>query len=209
MDTGAEATDWETLPTSTRPSPDKHYPNPHWTRGKGCLRALEPGGDQISICRQTVPRHWYTAHPVGEAAAITVETVRGGHLDYKVFYSGSHASNGIGDQLRMRVAPVAGGPAGETCVTAYTASEIGASGVPSWTELSEQCFDRPLPLQGLAALYGDVVFVGTRTTAAPGYLGVGKLTLPDVQSGYLLQDFSYSAPQSHFSLSSLARLFRF
>ena len=181
----AAESDWETLPSTTRPSPSPDYPNPRWTRGKACLRA-EGGGDFVAVCRQTAEGRWNRRKPRGEDAVVTVETRRGGKDGAKRFLSAAHsAEGGIGDQVRLRVQD---GPGGGACATAYSAAEIGADGRPKWTALSTECFTRPLGRQGLSAQWGDVLFVGTRVNGAA--VAARSLSAPPGGSGYALSDLS-------------------
>lgn len=158
--------EWETIPSTTRESPDSAYPNSRIPQGKGCLRAATEGAgvddsqlQSINICRETAQGKWNVSKPLGEDAIITVETNHWGKKQNKVFYSSANGSNGIGDLIRMFVTTDA---QGSTCVVAYSASEVAANGVPAWKALTTECYDRPLHYQGLAAERGDVLFSGTR-----------------------------------------------
>ncbi|MGZ3699335.1 MAG: hypothetical protein ACXWP5_14460, partial [Bdellovibrionota bacterium] len=203
------ATDWETIPATTRPSPDNTYANSHWTRGKGCLRAEanDGSGDYFSVCRQTIDGHWYDPDHLGEMARITVESSRDGRRSYRDFYSGDNHSNGIGDQIRMQVSRSPGST--QTCATPYTASELAAPSTPAWSNLGAMCFRRGLPIQGVTAQYGDVLFVGTKKSGISGYLPVSALKAPDAfATGYLLQDQSYFPVAARQMVRSLLTLFR-
>jgi hypothetical protein len=149
---------WQALPSSTRPSPDARFPNSSWTRGKGCLRAASDS-ESFSICRQTLDGQWYSSKPLGEDIAITIEIRREGVSSVQQFYSDANTSQSAGDLIR-----VAGyqDEQGKTCVTGYTSSEIASNGQPIWRELATQCFGEELRYQGLAAQWGDVLFVGTQ-----------------------------------------------
>jgi hypothetical protein len=155
--------EWETLPATTRPSPNAALPNPRPPRGKGCLRA-ENLDESFAICRQTVGGSWLVPKPRGENAAITVEVRKRGNESVQTFYTRNHVAGRAGDHLRLSLAP---GSAGETCATAYSASDVLPSGVPRWNRLVTECFGGELPFQGLSAEAGDVLFVRTRHDGAP------------------------------------------
>jgi hypothetical protein len=175
--------DWETLPSTTRPSPNSAYPNPYWTRGKACLRA-ESATESFAICRQTFDGKWYISKPVGEDAVISIETRSRVRSQYKAVYSADNSSRGAGDQIRM-VVDSRGGP---SCVLAYTASEIGFDGKPLWKPVASKCFQGALLRQGPSAQWGDVLFVGTKRNGAP--VAAAELSPIGHDTGYRLTDLS-------------------
>ncbi|MBI3555077.1 MAG: hypothetical protein HY074_02285 [Deltaproteobacteria bacterium] len=174
--------DWETLPSTTRPSPDGNLPNAAWVRGKGCLR-LANATNSFNVCRQTFDGKWNISKPVGEDAIVTVESVVNGRVQKtRRFVSGSNKSNGVGDQLRMSVTR----RAGLTCVAAFSASQLDLAGRPDWQWLTARCFNGQLDREGLSAQWGDVLFVATKRNGAP--VLAGQLSAPASQTGYVLQD---------------------
>jgi hypothetical protein len=180
---------WETLPSTTRPSPNRSYPNPRSPRGKACLRA-EGSGSSIALCRRTDDK---------EFAVISVETERGGRISTRTFRAGARSSNGIGDQLRLEVEPREGG---RSCAEAYSASEIGADGSPSWKRLAGECFEARLERQGVSAKDGDVLFVRTRLNGAA--VSGAALQAPQPGSGYALADLTVpSAPLAGSPMAGL------
>jgi hypothetical protein len=197
-----ETWNWETLPATTRPSPEAKLPNPRWTRGKGCLRAAsdppdvgDNETDSFSICRQTVEGRWNVSKPLGEDIAITVEIRRSGRSSFKQFFSDANTSRGAGDMIRL-----AGyeDNQGNTCVTGYSSSELNSAGLPLWRPLATQCFATTLPYQGVTAQWGDVLFVGTRHDSAyvAGRSLAGAYSLDaqtsalSTRTGYLVEDLS-------------------
>ncbi len=179
-------TEWETVPSSTRPSPDAKLPNASWTRGKGCLRVAN-ATHSFSVCRQTVDGKWFRAKPAGEDAVVTVETVVGGFVQKtKRFVSSSRRSNGVGDQLRLGTSH----RAGQTCVAAYSASQLDEAGLPDWHWLAARCFTGNLDSEGLSAQWGDVVFFATKRNGVP--VRAAELTEPTATTptGYVVHDLT-------------------
>ncbi len=156
---------WETLPSTTRPSPSALHRNPHAARGRGCLRvatsaaAFDDATDSVTLCRQTVGGSWFETKPVAEDAAITIETVRGGIHTLQMVYSSAAGSRGPGDYLRLGVDSAKE----SSCVVASSAGGADDKG-PLWVELTRACFPHRFEYQGLVADSGEVLFVGTRRT---------------------------------------------
>ncbi len=144
-------TDWETLPSTTRSSPDSNYPNSRAVYGKGCLRAEGDSQNSISICRKV--DHW-------QNAIITVETSRSGVKNVLSFVTNDRTCGVVGDYIKMSVKNNANGK--ESSVMVYSSSQMMNSKTPQWNLLATEYFETPLTRQGIFAGEGDVLFVGTK-----------------------------------------------
>lgn len=145
------ATDWQTLPAGTRPSPDATYPNPSKSYGVGCLQAGGGPVNYISICRQ-VNKMQNAAITVTISNPDTVSVAR--H-----FHSNLRTCGQVGDAIRLQIVPDS---TGSGCTAyAYSSSQMLSSKQPLWNLLYTHHFDTPLNKQGLIAAGGDVVFTGT------------------------------------------------
>jgi len=197
---------WETIPSTTRPSPNGEYANPRHTRATGCLRAAtgysaqNGNGDSVSVCRHTFDGNWWTSNPVGEDAIITIELVRNGQRTTQTWDSANRTAGGPGDYVRMYVN---NNPSGQSCASLYTASVMGGA-EPSWVPLAMHCFSQPLVMQGLSATSGDVLFSGTKRLHSNGMRPVAatELTTPvrlmtgggSTAPGYTLLELSWPGP---------------
>lgn len=143
--------DWETLPTSTRISPDTDYKNPKTGYGKGCLYAKGDSLNFIRVCRKV---------NTDQNVEITIEEKFNGNSNVQVFISNDNSSGTVGDFIRMRVIknPVGSG----SCVSIFSSSEMLNEKTPLWNLLRQSCFTVPLYEQGIAASEGDVIFTGTK-----------------------------------------------
>lgn len=162
--------EWETLPSTTRRSPDDHYPNQHRSAGEGCLRFASDRGNNaaqaFTFCRRTSQGDYHgafgedvilTAYVQDNGKRSTVEIIPGKNQD-----SEHRTTAGPGDYLRVSLAR----RGSETCVTAYSAASISAGNTPAWREHTRYCFSRPLPHRGIFAQHGAVLFAGTRRNGA-------------------------------------------
>jgi hypothetical protein len=186
--------DWETLPSTTRRSPDDHYPNQHRIAGEGCLRfASDNRGNNaaqaFTFCRRTSQGDYHGAF--GEDVILTAYVQDNGKRSMVEIIPGKNQDSehrttaGPGDYLRVSLAQ----RGSETCVTAYSAASIGAGSMPAWREHTRYCFSRPLPYRGIFAQHGAVLFAGTRRNGAL----VTATNLPgrDVSGDYRVDDKSW------------------
>lgn len=143
--------DWETLPTSTRISPDNNYKNPKAAYGKGCLFARGDSQNFIRICRKVNSE---------QNAEIIIEEKFKGISSKLSFTSNDNSSGIVGDYIRMQVTknPVGGG----SCVSVFSSSEMMNNKSPLWNLLKQSCFNVALREQGISASEGDVLFTGTK-----------------------------------------------
>ncbi len=162
--TNDSISDWETLPSTTRFSPNQKFPNPFHTEGKGCLTANSTDGrNSISICRKV---------NLIQNAAITVRVVSNGIKSTGRFVSNNRTEGQVGDYIRMRVEHVAEG----SKVSLFSSSEMRNSDgklAPQWNPIYTKTFEGALPKQGLQAANGAVLFVGTRRNGS--YVGEKEL----------------------------------
>ncbi len=101
LETLDNISDWETLPSTTRTSPNDNFPNPYHTYGKGCLMAASLDAKNfVRICRKV---------NVEQNAVISVTTSVSGTISTKKFVSNERTCGLTGDYIRMRVEQVAGG----------------------------------------------------------------------------------------------------
>ena len=148
---------WETLPSSTRYSPDKNFPNPFRTEGKGCLTAMSAEGlNYISICRKV---------NIIQNAVITIKVVAAGVTSTKKFTTNNRSSGLVGDYIAMRIEQHAG--SGQSKVSLFSSSEMMYDSgsdklIPKWSLLENKTLNFMLPKQGLQATQGPVLFVGSK-----------------------------------------------
>ena len=150
-------TTWESLPSTTRPSPDAAYPATQRPRGQGCLRAAadpaDADADSVTLCRTVVD---------GEYARLSVTTRGFGTTSTVSVDSAANTAAGVGDLLQLRVCSAGSA----TTVTASSAGEIAAGGDPVWVVVAQKTLPSLLVHQGLAGTR-DVLFVGTHRDGAP------------------------------------------
>ncbi len=186
--------DWETLPSTTRRSPDDHYPNQHRVAGEGCLRFASDGrgidaAQAFSFCRRTSQGDYHgafgedvilTAYVDDNGKRSTIEIIPGKNQDAE-----HRTTAGPGDSLRVSLTT----RGGQTCATAYSAASIGADNTPIWREHARHCFSGSLRYRGLFAQHGAVLFAGTRRRGA----AVTTTDLPGrgVSGGYVVDDLSW------------------
>ncbi len=147
---------WETLPSSTRVSPDGNYPNAAKANGKGCLYAEHDTLNLIRVCRKVDKK---------QNAVITVEIVKNGKQTLKKFKSNKRTSGSAGDYIQLAVTDSSGNF--PTVVHVFSSSEMqlnnnGTYTLPKWNLLTTETFNCPLIKQGIMATEGDVLFTGTK-----------------------------------------------
>ena len=186
--------DWETLPSTTRRSPDDKYPNREGIAGEGCLR-FASGNDGLNathaftFCRRTSQGDYNGAF--GEDVILTAYVQENGMRTKQEFIPGKgrdsehRDTSGPGDYIRVSLRK----NGDRTCVTAYSAAAIGSDGAPAWREHTQRCFPRALPYRGILGQQGSVLFVGTKRD---GKLVTGsELQGRDVSGDYKVEDHSW------------------
>ena len=151
----AGVNDWETLPSSTRHTPDERYPDICRPNGKGCIRAESMDGQSaISVCRQVDSR---------QNAMISIEIKHKNNTTSLSFKTDDRTCGQTGDMIRMLLEPDSEtGTKARIYSSSFTTQSPLGDFKPVWNELYAVSFDQVLIKQGLIAHDGDVLFVGTK-----------------------------------------------
>jgi hypothetical protein len=148
-------TDWETLPSSTRSSPNEKFPNTNHVYGKGCLVAESNRDNSVRVCREVNHQ---------QNAVISIETTENGKLTTESFISNERTCGKVGDYIRLTIGKSKNDKG--SCVNVYSSSEMmngeQTNFIPKWNLLYTKCFNHILNRQGISAVNGDVLFTGTR-----------------------------------------------
>lgn len=149
--------DWETLPSVTRPTPDKKYPN-GTKPGCGCLQAQNTDGQTgFTVCRE-IDKH--------QNVIVSVKILEDGIERVKLFKGNYRTAGTAGDYIRMKVEEISDFMGKKTQVSIYSASSaaIDTTGNvrPIWNLLLSKKVSKSLIRQGILAQQGDVLFTGTR-----------------------------------------------
>jgi len=147
---------WETLPSSTRFSPDVVFPNPFKSEGEGCLVASDiNNGTSVSICRKV---------NLIQNAVITIKVTEDGKTLIKKYITNNRTSGLVGDFIALHIRR--GLNSTESDVSFFSSSEMikDSSGqlIPKWNLLLSKTINSSLVKQGISAADGAVLFVGTR-----------------------------------------------
>ncbi|MDB5281799.1 MAG: hypothetical protein JWO06_874 [Bacteroidota bacterium] len=147
--------DWETLPSTTRTSPNKKFLNPLHAYGKGCLKASTVDGRQsVSVCRKV---------NTSQNAVVTVKAIDDKMVTKTKFSSNNNTSGRIGDYIRMTVEQTEGkGSVVHIYSSSVMTKDRAGKLSPQWNKIFSKHFEHSLSKQGIAASDGDVLFVGTR-----------------------------------------------
>lgn len=142
--------DWETLPSSTRVSPNPKFPNIKSPYGKGCLRAEADTQNSVTVCRKVNQQ---------QNAVVTVSIIENGNRSFEKFVSNNRTCGNVGDYIRLLIEK---NSSGGCCTRIYSSSQMLNNVTPKWNVIYTKCFDKFLFKQGIEASEGDVLFTATK-----------------------------------------------
>jgi hypothetical protein len=152
---GSNFNDWETLPSSTIPSPVEKYANTKRANGIGCLCMQDDANNFVRVCRAVTPNK--------NAGIIFALHDNDQWKVDSLLLSNDRTSGKVGDYIRMTVD---NRNAGGSIVHIYSASEMekDAKGIskPKWNLIHTQKCQTTFSKQGISASSGDVLFTGTK-----------------------------------------------